>query len=133
LLVHPPLCLVRIGGQRRRIENPRLGRRALRLRREEDERGPAFETKGGFLGRTLATYPKEQSPLASGYLLHPDRIQGKAAALEVSYGKGRVFYSILGHDAEAWDNPVLRQMYFQAIRWALRLVDGDATPQPRVR
>ena len=55
------------------------------------ERGPAFETKEEFLGRTLATYPKEQSPLASGYLLHPDRIQGKAAALEVAYGKGRVF------------------------------------------
>jgi len=55
------------------------------------------------------------------------------AAWAKSYGKGRVFYSILGHDAEAWDNPVLQQMYFHAIRWALRLVDGDATPQPRVR
>jgi len=55
------------------------------------------------------------------------------AAWAKTYGKGRVFYSILGHDAEAWDNPVLQQMYFHAIRWALRLVDGDATPQPRVR
>jgi hypothetical protein len=27
----------------------------------------------------------------SGYLLHPERIQGKAAALEVQYGKGRVY------------------------------------------
>jgi uncharacterized protein len=44
-----------------------------------------------------------------------------------TYGKGRVFYSILGHDAEAWDNPVLQRMYFNAIRWALGLVDGDAT------
>jgi type 1 glutamine amidotransferase len=55
------------------------------------------------------------------------------AAWAKTYGKGRVFYSILGHDAEAWDNPALQQMYFQAIRWALRLVDGDATPRPRVR
>ena len=55
------------------------------------------------------------------------------AAWAKSYGKGRVFYSILGHDAEAWDTPVLQQMYFHAIRWALRLVDGDATPQPRAR
>ena len=55
------------------------------------------------------------------------------AAWAKTYGKGRVFYSILGHDAEAWDNPMLRQMYFQAIRWALRLVDGDATPRARVR
>ncbi len=55
------------------------------------ERGPAFEAKDGFRGRVLAAYPKEQSPLMSGYLLHPERIQGKAAALEVQYGKGRVY------------------------------------------
>jgi hypothetical protein len=55
------------------------------------ERGPAFDTKDGFRGRILAAYPKEQSPLMSGYLLHPERIQGKAAAVEVQYGKGRVY------------------------------------------
>jgi type 1 glutamine amidotransferase len=36
--------------------------------------------------------------------------------------------SILGHEAEDWDNPALATMYFEAIRWALRLVDGDASP-----
>jgi type 1 glutamine amidotransferase len=51
------------------------------------------------------------------------------AAWARTYGKGRVFYSILGHDAEAWDNPVLQRMYFNAIRWALGLVSGDATPR----
>ncbi len=55
------------------------------------ERGPAFEPKGGFQGSVLASYPKERNPLASGFLLHPERIQGKAAALEVFYGRGRVF------------------------------------------
>ncbi len=55
------------------------------------ERGPAFETKTGFRGAVLANYPKERNPLASGYLLHPERIQGKAAALEVFYGDGRVY------------------------------------------
>jgi hypothetical protein len=55
------------------------------------ERGPAFETKDGFRGRILAAYPKEQSALMSGYLLHPERIEGKAAALEVQYGKGRIY------------------------------------------
>jgi hypothetical protein len=55
------------------------------------ERGPAFEGKEGFRGRVLAAYPKDQSPLMSGYLLHPERIQGKAAAMEVQYGKGRVY------------------------------------------
>ena len=27
----------------------------------------------------------------SGYLLHPERLQGKAAAMEVQYGNGRVY------------------------------------------
>jgi len=55
------------------------------------ERGPAFEAKDGFRGRIIAAYPKEQSPLMSGYLLHPERIEGKAAAMEVQYGKGRIY------------------------------------------
>jgi uncharacterized protein len=45
------------------------------------------------------------------------------------YGRGRVFYSTLGHIVESWDDPVLQRMYFNAIRWSLRLVDGDATPR----
>jgi hypothetical protein len=55
------------------------------------ERGPAFETKSGFHGVVLATYPQARNPLASGYLLHPERLEGKAAALEVFYGDGRVY------------------------------------------
>jgi uncharacterized protein len=47
------------------------------------------------------------------------------------YGKGRVFYSTLGHVVESWDDPVLQQMYFNAMKWALGLVPGDATPRPR--
>jgi len=45
------------------------------------------------------------------------------AAWWKNYGKGRVFYSILGHDAEDWDNPMLQQMYVQAIRWSLGLTE----------
>ena len=52
------------------------------------ELGPTFETKEGFKGNVLASYPKERNPLASGYLLHPERIQGKAAALEVNTATG---------------------------------------------
>jgi hypothetical protein len=54
------------------------------------ERSPAFETKSGFRGKILASYPRERNPLMSGYLLRPERIQGKAAALDVALGKGRV-------------------------------------------
>jgi type 1 glutamine amidotransferase len=46
-----------------------------------------------------------------------------------THGKGRVFYSTLGHADESWDNPLIQTMYHEAIRWALRLVEGDATPR----
>jgi type 1 glutamine amidotransferase len=46
------------------------------------------------------------------------------------YGKGRVFYSTLGHVEENWDKPAIQTMYTEAIRWALGLVDADATPRP---
>ena len=55
------------------------------------ERGPAFDTRPNFRGSVLASYPRDENPLASGYLLHPERIQGKAAALEVFYGDGRIY------------------------------------------
>lgn len=47
-----------------------------------------------------------------------------------TYGKGRVFYSALGHDASVWDNRDVALMYFEAIKWALGLSEGDATPRP---
>jgi len=46
------------------------------------------------------------------------------------YGKGRVFYSTLGHVDTTWDQPEMQKMYAGAIKWALRLVDADVTPQP---
>jgi hypothetical protein len=55
------------------------------------ERSPAFEAKSAFKGKILAVYPDDRNPLASGYLLHPEKIQGKAAAMEVFYGDGRVY------------------------------------------
>jgi type 1 glutamine amidotransferase len=47
-----------------------------------------------------------------------------------SYGKGRVYYSTLGHPVESWDRPDMQKMFLEAIRWALRLVDADITPRP---
>ncbi len=46
------------------------------------------------------------------------------------YGKGRVFYGSFAHDAKTWDNPEIYHMYFEALRWALGLTDGDVTPRP---
>jgi type 1 glutamine amidotransferase len=47
-----------------------------------------------------------------------------------TYGKGRVFYASFAHDAATWDNRDVRQMYFEAIKWALGLTDGDTAPKP---
>lgn len=46
------------------------------------------------------------------------------------YGKGRVFYSALGHAAATWDDPDVYHMYYEAIKWALGLTDADITPKP---
>ena len=48
-----------------------------------------------------------------------------------NYGKGRVFYSTLGHDPETWDNPIVHKMYFEGMKWALGLVPGSVTPLPK--
>jgi uncharacterized protein len=45
-------------------------------------------------------------------------------------GKGRVFYSSLGHVPENWDNPALQKMYAEGIKWVLGLTGADATPRP---
>jgi len=46
------------------------------------------------------------------------------------YGKGRVFYSSLGHVESNWDMPEMQAMFTGAIKWAMRLTDADVTPRP---
>ncbi|MBI5280371.1 MAG: ThuA domain-containing protein [Candidatus Solibacter usitatus] len=48
-----------------------------------------------------------------------------------SYGKGRVFYSTLGHTPESWDRPDVQQMWLEAVKWTMGLTQADATPRPR--
>ena len=48
-----------------------------------------------------------------------------------SYGKGRVFYSTLGHLEEVYDRLDVQKMYTEAIKWALRLTEGDTTSRPK--
>jgi Uncharacterized protein conserved in bacteria len=47
-----------------------------------------------------------------------------------NYGKGRVYYSTLGHREESWDRPDVQKMYLEAIKWAMGMTDADATPRP---
>lgn len=45
-----------------------------------------------------------------------------------TYGKGRVFYSTLGHPRELWDQDWLRKMYFEALKWSMGLSPGPPAP-----
>lgn len=44
------------------------------------------------------------------------------------HGKGRVFYSSLGHREDVWTNPVYQSILAGAFNWALGRVDADVTP-----
>ena len=48
-----------------------------------------------------------------------------AVAWSKMYGKGRVFYSTLGHTEDAWQDPDIRTMYFEAIKWVLGMTEGS--------
>ena len=41
------------------------------------------------------------------------------AAWTKTYGKGRVFYSTLGHARELWDTPWMQKMYLEALKWTM--------------
>jgi uncharacterized protein len=53
-----------------------------------------------------------------------------AVAWSKMYGKGRVFYSTLGHTEEAWQDPDIRKMYFEAIKWTLGMTEGSTASHP---
>ena len=55
-----------------------------------------------------------------------------AVAWSKMYGKGRVFYSTLGHTEEAWQDPDIRKMYFEAIRWTLGMTEGSTASHPKL-
>ncbi len=53
-----------------------------------------------------------------------------AVAWAKMHGKGRVFYSTLGHTQEAWSDPDVRKMYFEAIKWVLGMTEGSTATHP---
>jgi len=46
------------------------------------------------------------------------------------YGKGRVYYTTLGHVEANWDKPEFQQMMTEAIEWAMGLKSADLTSRP---
>jgi type 1 glutamine amidotransferase len=54
-----------------------------------------------------------------------------AVAWSKMYGKGRVFYSTLGHTEESWNDPDITKMYFEAIKWVLGMTEGSTASHPQ--
>lgn len=59
-----------------------------------------------------------------------DRLPYPAAWVR-SQGKGRVFYTSLGHKPGTWTNPVFQSMLIGGLNWATGRVDADVTPNLR--
>lgn len=54
------------------------------------------------------------------------------------HGKGRVFYTAMGHREDNWLNPLFQEILLGGIAWVVRNVDADVTPNlaqvaPRAR
>jgi type 1 glutamine amidotransferase len=78
--------------------------------------------------RVLLRLDADKLDLANRSVHRTDR--DFAVAWAKMYGKGRVFYSTLGHPVENWDRSDLQKMYVEAIKWAMKLEDADVTPRP---
>jgi type 1 glutamine amidotransferase len=48
-----------------------------------------------------------------------------------NYGKGRVFYSSLGHENAVLDRKDIQDMWLEAVKWTMGLTPGDATPRAK--
>jgi len=57
----------------------------------------------------------------------------QALAWSKMYGKGRVFYSSLGHTKEAWDDPLVRTHYLEAVKWVTGRTEGSTASHPKVK
>jgi type 1 glutamine amidotransferase len=55
-----------------------------------------------------------------------------AVAWVKEHGKGKVFYTTLGHREDVWENPKYQKHILGGIKWALGLEPGDAKPQARL-
>jgi type 1 glutamine amidotransferase len=81
--------------------------------------------------RVLARLDPGKIDLGSKRVHRTDR--DFAIAWARTFGKGRVFYSSLGHRPELWDRKDVQTMYLEAIKWGLGLTGADVTPRPLPR
>jgi hypothetical protein len=44
------------------------------------------------------------------------------------HGKGRVFYTSMGHREDVWTNPIFQSILLGGVSWAMGNVEADVTP-----
>ncbi len=47
-------------------------------------------------------------------------------------GKGRAFYTSLGHRKEVWKDPRYQEHLLGGLKWAMKMAEGDATPSAKI-
>ena len=50
-----------------------------------------------------------------------------------SFGKGRVFFTNLGHNNSTWENEMYHKHLVEGFKWALKITDGPSAPNPEVQ
>jgi type 1 glutamine amidotransferase len=75
-----------------------------------------------------------KTPFIPGRRIFPSRAQDKDFPVTWirSYGKGRVFYSALGHGAAVYTNPILLAHFLAGIQYALGDLKADSTPSAKL-
>jgi type 1 glutamine amidotransferase len=71
--------------------------------------------------------------------MYPDSFKPNQARKDNDYpiawchevGKGKVFYTSMGHRRESWRDPRFQDSLMGGLKWALGLVPGDATPSAK--
>lgn len=83
--------------------------------------------------RILLSIDMTKTEIISGRYILPERQDHDFAISWVrSYGKGRLFYSTLGHNPHIFWNPLILQHYLAGIQFALGDLVADTTPSSKV-
>ncbi len=81
--------------------------------------------------RVLLSLDVDQTNMTVPWVYRKDK--DFALAWVKSYGKGRVFYSAIGHRTEIWWHPQILSFYLDAIQFATGDLPVDTTPSAQVQ
>ncbi|MDB6125072.1 MAG: hypothetical protein JWQ71_4065 [Pedosphaera sp.] len=94
------------------------------------DRGPGFELTEEWY--SLKDFAKNLHVLlvqeTGGMTGEPYQRPAYPATWARKHGKGRVFYTSMGHREDVWTNPTFQEILFGGIAWAVGNVDADVTP-----